>query len=390
MCDIDIAVSAVIDDIRNIRHRLHRIPELAGEEKETAELIRRELSAIPGIQLLPPVCNTGTAALLCGAHPGRTAGLRADIDALPMAEKSQLPYASVHPGIMHACGHDGHAAMLIGAAKVLSMMQNQLHGTVKFIFQPGEEVKAMAGDMIAAGVLENPHVDIITALHNWPGIKAGNIAVKAGAVMSSAAHFYITLRGRSGHGSAPDKAVDPVTAGAALIQSLQTIVSRNMPPAETAVVSICRVTTDTLSSNIIPESMQIDGTVRTLTPETAALTEKRLREIVSGISGAYGVAADVVYNADYPVTCNTPEAAALAEKTVIKYFGREHLEKPEKSAMTAEDFACYLERIPGVFVHLGAGEEHPPLHSSGFDFNDDILRDGIKYLAAFAMEAGKA
>lgn len=390
MFDLDVAVNAVISDIVEMRHRLHRIPELAGEEQETSALIRRELAAIDGIEVLNPLCGTDVVALLHGAHPGRTVGLRADIDALSVEEKSGVAYASCHAGRMHACGHDGHTAMLLGAAKVLAAHRDQLHGTVKFIFQPGEEVKALGRKLVEAGVLEHPRVDIITAMHNWPGMPAGMFATRPGAIMGAAAHFYITLRGRGGHGSTPEVTADPIIAGAMLVQALQTIVSRNVDPQQAAVVSVCRFNSSSKSSNVIPETVRLDGTTRALSQATAELVEKRLREIVSGICAATGTSAEIVYNSDYPVTENDPDAVHFAESLIGKYFGEKNFTMLEKSAMTAEDFAYFLQQTPGVFMRLGAGEDHLPLHHEQFDFNDAALFNGIKYFAAFALEGGKA
>ncbi len=390
MADLKSTVESVLSGVKALRHELHRMPELAGEERQTSERIRKELSEIEGIEILPSLLGTDVTALLHGAFPGKTVALRADIDALAIEEKSGVEYASCNPGRMHACGHDGHTAMLVGAAKVLSAHRHELHGTVKFIFQPGEEAKAMGVKLVAAGVLENPRVDIITAMHNWPGMATGEFASRTGAIMASAAHFYITLRGRGGHGSMPETAVDPVVAGAALIQSLQTIVSRNADPQQAAVVSVCHVSTCSKSSNIIPEAIQIDGTTRALSAEMRELIGRRFREIVDGICSAYGVTADFEYHDVYPVTVNAPEAVALAEKVVNSCFGEGHYTHVPKSAMTAEDFAAYLQKVPGVFMRLGAGEEQYPLHHEKFDFNDGALANGITYFAAFALEAGKA
>ena len=380
-------VAAVLPDIIELRHRLHRIPEIAGQERQTAALIRDALAGTP-ITWRTPLLGTDVVGDLDGARPGRHVALRADMDALPLEEQSELPYRTEHAGMMHACGHDGHMAMLIGAARVLSQMQQELSGSVRFIFQPGEEVRSMGRELVAAGVLEHPKIDFVAALHGWPDTPVGVVATRPGAIMASAAHFTIRIFGRGGHGSAPENTIDPLVTGCMAVSALQTIVSRNFDPQDAAVLSLCRFVSGN-SSNVIPDSAELNGTCRALSPEAAARFEPAIRRVMDGICAATGARCEIDYRENYRVTVNTESAFQLAEEAAVHVLGRECFLKLERPAMAAEDFSYYLERCPGIYARIGVGMDSPGLHHPRYNFNDAALENGIRFLVAVALAAGR-
>jgi len=372
----------ILPGITEFRHRLHRIPELAGEERETSKLIRERLAPL-GLDVLPPFLGTDVVALLQGGRgPGKNVTLRADIDALFVEETSGLPYCSTHPGQMHACGHDGHTAMVMGAAEYLAAHRDEFAGSVRFVFQPGEENQAMGRELVAAGALENPKADAVTALHGMPGLPVGTLGTRTGAIMGSCAHFKITLRGRGGHSSTPFLSRNPVTAAAALVHELEGLAGRLVKPQEPGVLTVCRIAGGTLA-NVIPDEAVIEGTARSLSDAADAALEAGLRRTVAAVAAAREVTAEIVYRLSYPVTGNAPEPTELA-RNVIRSLGIEYRELAE-SSMGAEDFAYYLKRYPGVYVKIGTGENSPALHNSKFNFPDSALGPGIEYLSAFAL-----
>lgn len=385
--NIDALVEAILPDIIEWRHRLHRIPEIAGQERQTAALIREALAETP-IVWHTPLLETDVIGDLAGARPGRHVALRADMDALPLEEQNDLPYRSEHPGMMHACGHDGHMAMLIGAARVLSQMRQEVSGSIRFIFQPGEEVRSMGKELVEAGVLEQPKIDFVAALHGWPETPVGVIATRPGAIMASAAHFTIRIFGRGGHGSAPEQTVDPLVTGCMAVSALQTIVSRNFDPQDAAVLSVCRFVAGN-SSNVIPDSAELNGTCRALSPEAAARFEPAIRRIMDGICAATGASCEIDYRENYRVTVNAESAFHLAEEAAKSVLGQEFFQKLDRPAMAAEDFSYYLERCPGIYARIGMGMDSPGLHHPRYNFNDAALGNGIRFLVAVALAAGR-
>lgn len=374
----------ILPGVTEFRHRLHRIPELAGEERETSKLIRERLAPL-GLEVLPPFLGTDVVALLQGGRgSGKNVTLRADIDALLVEEHSDVPYRSAHPGKMHACGHDGHTAMVMGAAEYLAAHRDEFAGSVRFVFQPGEENRAMGRELVAAGALENPKADAVTALHGMPGLPVGVFGVRAGAIMGSCAHFTVTLRGRGGHSSTPYLSRNPVTAAAALVHELEGLAGRVVKPQDPAVLTVCRIAGGTLA-NVIPDEAMIEGTARSLSDQADAALEAGLRRTVAAVAAEREVAAEIVYRLSYPVTANAPEATGLARE-VLRSLKLECRELAE-SSMGAEDFAYYLKRYPGVYVKIGTGEDCPALHNSKFNFPDSALGAGIEYLSAFALAA---
>lgn len=374
-------LAEILPGIIEFRHALHRIPEMAGAEFETARAIRERLAGLD-LEVLPPFLGTDVVAILHGRGPGRNVTLRADIDALRVHEETGAAYASRHDGRMHACGHDGHAAMVMGAAELLASRRDSFDGSVRFVWQPGEENRAMGRDLIEAGALENPRADLVTALHGMPGLPVGVLALRNGAMMASCAHFKVTIRGRGGHSSRPHQAIDPVVAAAAIVVELQSVVSRRIDPQQAAVLSVCRIAGGELA-NVIPDEVVLEGTARALDMKIAAALETGLREVVEAVSRAHRTRCEIDYRLAYPVTLNAPEPTALARRVIRETVGDERFVELAASSMEAEDFAYYLQRYPGVYVKLGTGENCPALHNSKFDFPDAALAAGIEYLVNF-------
>lgn len=374
-------LAEILPGIIEFRHALHRIPEMAGAEFETARAIRERLAGLD-LEVLPPFLGTDVVAIQHGRGPGRNVTLRADIDALRVHEETGAAYASRHDGRMHACGHDGHTAMVMGAAELLASRRDSFDGSVRFVWQPGEENRAMGRDLIEAGALENPRADLVTALHGMPGLPVGVLALRNGAMMASCAHFKVTIRGRGGHSSRPHQAIDPVVAAAAIVVELQSVVSRRIDPQQAAVLSVCRIAGGELA-NVIPDEVVLEGTARALDMKVAAALETGLREVVEAVSRAHRTRCEIDYRLAYPVTLNAPEPTALARRVIRETVGDERFVELAASSMEAEDFAYYLQRYPGVYVKLGTGENCPALHNSKFDFPDAALAAGIEYLVNF-------
>ena len=374
-------LAEILPGIIEFRHALHRIPEMAGAEFETARAIRERLAGLD-LEVLPPFLGTDVVAILHGRGPGRNVTLRADIDALRVHEETGAAYASLHDGRMHACGHDGHAAMVMGAAELLASRRDSFDGSVRFVWQPGEENRAMGRDLIEAGALENPRADLVTALHGMPGLPVGVLALRNGAMMASCAHFKVTIRGRGGHSSRPHQAIDPVVAAAAIVVELQSVVSRRIDPQQAAVLSVCRIAGGELA-NVIPDEVVLEGTARALDMEVAAALETGLREVVEAVSLAHRTRCEIDYRLAYPVTLNAPEPTALARRVIRETVGDERFVELAASSMEAEDFAYYLHRYPVGSLKRGTGENCPALHNSKFDFPDAALAAGIEYLVNF-------
>jgi amidohydrolase len=374
--------------IVELRRAIHRRPELGFEEHETAALVERELDALKIEHRR--VATTGVVARIDGGSPGRVAALRADLDALPIGERSGLSFASEIEGRMHACGHDAHTAMLLGAAHVLVRMKQQLAGSVVLIFQPAEEGPGGALPMIEAGVLEDPHVDAIAMLHVDSRLNVGSIGVTPGAVNASADEFYVTVKGRGGHGAYPHSAVDAIPAAAALVLALQNVVARETDPLASAVVTIGTIGGG-YRNNVIADEVQMGGTLRAYDSSVRDELEARVRRIVGGIAAAYNVSAEVRVVRGYPPVQND---AALAHD--FARYARAHSSlRVERQAPTmgAEDFAYFAERVPGLLIRLGvrsdaSGAIHPG-HSALFRIDETALPLGVQALVLFATAVGR-
>ena len=378
-----------MNTLTDIRHDLHRHPELAYEETRTSEVVQRELAAA-GVAFVSGLAGgTGVLAHIPGGD-GSPLALRADMDALPIVEQTGLPYASETEGRMHACGHDGHTTILIGVARELAKASQAgtLGRPVTLIFQPAEEGGAGAKRMRDEGCLDGsiigPPVDRIFGLHGWPALPLGVLASRPGPILASADGFEIRITGRGGHAAMPHLCVDPIAAAAAVIQSAQHIVSRRVDPIMGGVLSITRIEGGT-THNIIPESVYLQGTTRFLDPEAGIALHQGFDEIVSGVAAAHGCAAEIDWHDGYPITFNAPEAYDYWDTVTAAAFSREQVQTMGP-VMGGEDFSYYGEQIPACFFALGlcpASEDSMPgLHHPSFDFNDDAIPLGIKAFLA--------
>jgi hippurate hydrolase len=374
-------------ELREIRRDLHAHPELGFEEHRTSARVAERLAAW-GIEVHRGIAKTGVVGIVRGRQNGsaRAVGLRADMDCLPIHERAERPWKSRHPGRMHACGHDGHTAMLLGAARYLQETR-AFDGTVVLIFQPAEEGGGGARVMLEEGLFERFPVDAVYALHNWPQLPPGKIAVRAGPVMAATDQIRITVRGRGGHGAMPHLAVDPVLASAQLVSALQTIASRETNPLDSIVVSVCSMeTSQTGVYNVIPDCVRLAGTVRTFRADTRERAERRIGEIVAGIARAFGASAELEYERGYPATVNSAREAAFAAQVGERVFGAGNVVTDLEPTMGGEDFSYLLQARPGAYVFLGQGgaEGGCLLHNPDYDFNDEVIPFGAAYLAALA------
>jgi amidohydrolase len=378
-------VGEILPEIVAVRRALHRIPETHFEERETAAAVRGFLSATP-LHLHEPLAGTDTIATLPGAAPGPCILLRSDIDALPVQEQSGAAWSSEHPGRAHSCGHDGHMAILIGTARVLSTLSDRLAGSVRFVFQPAEEEAAGGKVLIEKGLLDiEPRPGIAFALHGWPGLPVGALSSAAGPAMAAADSFRIVVRGRGGHAAEPHRGADPVLAAAQLVTALHAVVSRAVDPKEAAVLSICRIEGGH-ASNVIPDEVVLEGTTRSYDASLQELLRQRVQRTADGVCAAAGCSARIDYDQSYVPLVNHAFAVDLARKVVTERLGPSKWIAAHPPSMTAEDFAYYLQRVPGALLRLGLGEGWKPLHSPGFDFNDEALEAGITAMAGLALE----
>ncbi len=366
-------------DMTEWRHALHAHPEIGYEEVWTGDFIAEKLKSF-GIEVSRGLGKTGLVGILKGrGNTSRAIGLRADMDALPMVELNAFKHRSQFDGTMHACGHDGHMTMLLGAARYLSETRN-FDGTVYFIFQPAEEGGAGGKAMIDDGLFQQYPVTGVWGMHNWPGLPAGEFAVNAGACMASADHFAITLTGRGSHAAMPHQSVDPILAASNLVQALQMIVARQTDPLDPTVVSVTMINGGS-AFNVIPDVVTIGGTMRALVVETRAFIEQRIRDVSALTAKAYDCSVEIDWRAGYPPTINSEAEALRAAEVARDLVGTEKVHMNLAPSMAAEDFAYMLEERPGAYIWLGAGEaiEGKMLHNTGYDFNDDILPVGASY-----------
>lgn len=377
-------VDRILPRITELRQAIHRNPELAGNEFDTAKLIRETLSSTD-IDLLKPYLETDVVGVLNAGRSGKCVGLRADIDALPLQEMTDLPYKSRRDGIMHACGHDGHTAILLGAAMVLNELKDQLKGSVKFIFQPGEEVAALGKDLVEAGALDLPEPDAVFALHGFSNLPVGCISSRPGAVMAAAGFFRIKIIGKGGHCSKPETCIDPIVIGCQVVNQLQTIVSRHFAPQDAACISVCRFSGGQ-NSNIIPEEVVMEGSVRFLDNAVGEQFPELIENAVKGICIAAGAKYEFEYDLPYIPTINSAEYVEMAEAVATEYLGPDMWKKLEKSSMGGEDFSYFLQKCPGAYCNIGMGQDHPAIHNPKFDFEDKALRSGIIFLVMITLK----
>jgi amidohydrolase len=378
-------VAGMAEELAATRRDFHMHPELGYEERRTAGIVAARLREL-GLEIREGVAETGVIGLLRGGRPGPTVLLRADMDALPIQEASEVPYRSRTPGVMHACGHDGHTAILLGTARVLATQRERLPGTVKFVFQPAEEGGAGADRMIAAGALENPTVDAAFGLHLWNFGPIGAIGVREGPMMACSDAFDLTVRGQGGHAAAPHRAIDPVVTAAHLIVALQSLVSRETDPLQSAVVTVGRIQGGD-ARNVIPDQVLLQGTVRTFDPALRQAMPQRLERIARGVTEAFGGKYELSYRFGYPCLVNDAAMAEVVRAAARPVVGEEHV-VVAPPVMGAEDMSYFLQRVPGCFFRVGSANAERgltrPHHNPCFDFDEAALPIGVEVLAGAA------
>ncbi|WP_196001315.1 M20 family metallopeptidase [Clostridium sp. 1001271B_151109_B4] len=376
------------DELKEIRRTLHQYPELGFEETNTSRYIKDFLSK-EGIEF-KEFAKTGVCGIITGTKAGdkKVIALRADIDGLPMQDKKSCTYASKVKGKMHACGHDGHTTILLGAAKILNKYREEFSGTIKLIFEPAEETTGGAKVMIEEGVLENPKVDVMCGLHVEETIDCGNIMVKKGTVNAASNPFTIIIKGAGGHGAYPDTAVDPIVIASHVVTSLQSIVSREIKPVNPAVVTIGSIHGGT-AQNIIPSEVKLSGIIRTMTMEDREFAKRRLKEIVNGVCTTFRGSAEIEIEESYPCLYNDDEMVELLEKSAKEIIGQENVKLQKNPKLGVESFAYFANKVPSVFYFLGIRNEAKgiiyPAHNSLFDIDEDALPIGVAIQCEIAL-----
>ncbi|MEZ8014236.1 MAG: M20 aminoacylase family protein [Ascidiaceihabitans sp.] len=377
-------IAGYADEMTGWRRHLHTIPELGRECFKTAAFVEEKLREFGVDEIQTGFATTGIVAIVNGQGDGPTIGLRADMDGLPIIETTGLDYQSTHEGRMHACGHDGHTTMLLGAAKYLCKTRN-FSGRVALIFQPDEEATGGAEAMVEEGILDTFDISQVYGIHNMPDFPVGGFFTTTGPLMAGADVFDINIKGRGGHGAMPHGTVDPVLAACSIAQAIQTIVSRNVDAAERLVISVTQIHTGSVD-NVIPDTAYMNGTVRSFTPEVRELAERRLREIVAGQAASYGCEAEVVYNRGYPTTYNSAEGVVTATKAARDVSGVEAVVDDFEPVMGSEDFSYMLEKRPGAYLFMGQGPS-AGLHHPEYNFNDDVAPVGASFFARLVETA---
>lgn len=386
---LDVLINKHIDEIIAIRRDLHEHPELGYEEHRTSEIVAKELERL-GLEVHRNMGKLGVVGLLRGREEGKTILLRADMDALPIEENNNLPFKSKNPGVMHACGHDVHTSSLLGVAKVLSELKDEIKGNVKFAFQPAEEMNPTGGAryMIEAGVLENPKVDAALGLHVWD-VPVGKVALRPGAMMAQSDRIYINVKGISAHGAQPENGADALVAAAYIITALQTVVSRNVSPMDSAVVTLGTIHGGT-KYNIIPDSVKIEGTVRIFDPKLADLMPRRIKEIAQNVAKGFGCECEVEYVKGWSLTINDDNLNKEVTNTFINTFGKENVIVPDKPSSGGEDFSEFAKRVPSVFFWVGMASEmnkgRCTIHNPDLIVDEGAIAVGIKAFASATLD----
>jgi len=367
-------------EITEWRRDFHMHPELQYDVVRTADRVAELLRSFGADEVVPGIGRTGVVAVIRGRNggAGRIIGLRADMDALPIRERTGQPYASTVDGKMHACGHDGHTAMLLGAARYLAETRN-FEGTAVLIFQPAEEGGAGGRAMLEDGLMERFGIEEVYGLHNMPGLPAGHFAIRAGGIMAATDEFTITIEGMGGHAAMPHLANDPVVVAAQLIMALQTVVSRSVDPMRSAVLSVTMLQAGD-AFNVIPRTVRLTGTVRTLDDTLRGFIEQRLKALATQICAAFGMTAEIGYRRGYPVTVNAVEQTGFAARVARSVAGHDRVDDQADGTMGGEDFAYMLQARPGAYIFLGNGPSSQ-LHSDSYDFNDEVIPAGVSYWA---------
>ncbi len=383
------SINQMLEEMKSWRQDLHKIPEIGLEEYETSKYIKNKLKEF-NINFKEGYSNTGLVAWIKGnkGHSNKSIGLRADFDALPMPEKNNFEYKSSKDGMMHACGHDGHTSMLLGAAKYISE-NNDFDGNVYFIFQPGEEGFAGGKKMIEDGLFDDFSIDEVYALHNWPDLPLGSFGVNSGPMMAAVDEFDITVKGKGGHAAFPQLVIDPIIVASQIVTAIQTIISRSTDPVDKALISITKIHGGT-AHNVIDDEVKLSGTVRTFKPETRSFIEKRIEEIANGIAKAHGAGANIEFDLinKYPPTINSKKESEFAAKIAKQMVGEENVNTDIDPSMGGEDFSYLLNKKPGSYLYIGQGDKNHKahLHTTKYDFNDNLLPIGVNYWVNLVKE----
>ncbi|WP_087724408.1 M20 aminoacylase family protein [Pandoraea sp. PE-S2T-3] len=383
--DLDALLAQSGDALRTLRRDLHAHPELRFEERRTADVVADYLTSL-GYTVDRGMAGTGVVASLPGKDLTRGIVLRADMDALPIQEANTFAHASCHHGVMHACGHDGHTTMLLGAARVLRELP-QLPGSVHFVFQPGEEGGAGAKKMIDDGLFARFPTQAVFGMHNWPTLPAGEFGLRTGPIMAAGVRFRITIRGKGAHAAQPHLGLDPIPLACSMVLQCQTLTARHKDPVAPAVVSVCMMHAGD-TDNVIPDTAELRGTIRTLSSAVLNQLQDDIRRIGDGLAAAYGASIETEFFQYYPATVNTKPETALCEQVIRETFGDTATHADVPPNMTSEDFGFMLEAKPGAYVLIGnapRGETGVGLHHPAYDFNDDIIDDGVRYWVALAQ-----
>jgi len=380
--DVQQLTDSVMEQVISLQRDIHSHPEIGFDTVRTAALVAENLREA-GIETREKIGKTGVVGDIVVPGASRCVAFRADMDALPLQEKNTFDHASSNPGKMHACGHDGHTAMLLGAAKYLASNKN-FKGTVNFIFQPAEEGGGGGDLMVKEGLFEKFPVDSVYGLHNWPGMDPGIFGVGSGPIMAAADMFDLTINGRGGHCAMPDQCIDPIVVASQVVSALQTIPSRSTHPVDSVVISVTQIHAGD-AYNVIPDSVRMHGSVRTFLPETQEGMPSSMLRVAEGVCAAFGASCELNYIKGYPATINSVPETEISAKAVVDLVGEENLIRDPTPSMGAEDFSYMLQARPGCYVWLGIGtgkgEGGCMLHSSHYDFNDDVLSTGASYWA---------
>lgn len=384
------SIAALHEEITDWRRDIHAHPELGFEEHRTAKTIAERLTSFGCDEVATGIGQTGVVAVIKGRSnaSSKVIGLRCDMDALPIKEETGLPYASTNDGVMHACGHDGHTAMLLGAAKYLSETRN-FDGTAVLIFQPAEEGKGGGREMVAEGMLDRFGVQEVFGMHNKPGMATGSFAIRPGPLMAAADRISICVKGKGSHAAYPHLGIDPIVAASHIVIALQSIVARNVDPLETAVITLGRIQGGN-AGNVIPDEVRMLGTARTFNPKVQDIVEARVIETVENTARALGADVELKYRRDYPVTANSVDQTAFAAEVAGSISGIDNVDRDVAPAMGAEDFSFMLNERPGAMIWIGNGDS-ANLHNAAYNFNDDVIPVGVSYWAKLvetAMPAG--
>jgi hippurate hydrolase len=372
-----------LDELTEIRRDIHAHPELGFTEERTGDVVARKLAEY-GCEVHRGLAKTGVVGTIRRGNSLRAIGLRADMDCLPMQELNEFPHRSTHDGQMHACGHDGHTTMLLGAARYLAKTRN-FEGTVHFIFQPGEEGYGGGRVMVQEGLFDKFPCDAVFAMHNKPGIPIGHMATRAGAMLAASDRFDIHVKGRGGHAAHPHYGIDPFVIGAQIVLALQTIPSRDIDPVDSAVISVGFMRGGS-AYNVIPDELHIGGTVRSFRPEVRDLIERRMGEVARGAAASHGASAECEYRRGYPSTINHAAEAEFAADVAAEICGEDQVDRNVAPSLGGEDFSYMLQKVPGAMLWIGngPGEGGCMLHNARYDFNDSALPVGVSFFARLA------